>query len=258
MNLRQMLLSALARLRGDLDEVFPAWASPLADESGSRTDLHQQVAPELRRFTDAVQAALDALQTGTTAAATAHGQAQYVPAERSRRAAEALTEARTGFDRSHAAAGAALDEVTRLVRAAGLPPRPAPADAAQEAALANVRADMRMILDAVPAGQLAERIVELTGEAAANRDALTTWLLAGSPWAGRYLASRGQDGMTEWLASNIGRALAPTGSRQVQQAVRALPLLEDGQHAARRLVDVFLPAVAQEELDDAAAMRSVA
>lgn len=254
MNLRTLCMSAVARLRAALDEPFPRWADTLADDAWGTTDLHQRVAPDLRRFVGGVQAALDAIQTGATAAATAYGSEQYVPAERQRRAAEALNTARAAFDQQLSAASSALDAVTAAVRAAGLPQRPGPADAAQEGALANLRTDLRMVLDPTPAGQLAERIVELTADAAGRGDALTVWLLAGSPWAANYLRSRGEDGMTGWLTANVGQALAPTGSKQVRQALQTAPLLEDGPNAARRLVDVYLPATAQEEFTDAAAM----
>lgn len=256
MDQRTITEMALDRFRTALDQVWPRWADPIADDGYGDTDLHKASAPLARRFVTAVDGALDGLATGAREAATAHGQVFYTPEERQRRAAQALQDGRDEYDRQLRAATTALDELSQRVRAAGVPQRPQPADAAQEAALGNERTDLRMILDPVPALGLSQRLVDLVADAAANGNRLRVWLLASSGWAGDYLRARGVPEAVELTRMNIAPGLAPTASKQVREALAVWPLLEVGPGAARRLVDVHLPVVFEEESSDVAAVTS--
>jgi hypothetical protein len=77
-------------------------------------------------------------------------------------------------------------------KAAIYPTRPEPADAAQEARLAGIKADVRMACDPLADGEkVLERVKTLLARALANGDDLAGWLLAASDWTPDYLESRG-------------------------------------------------------------------
>jgi hypothetical protein len=78
-----------------------------------------------------------------------------------------------------------------------LPPRPEPADATQEAALSNLRADLRLVLDHVPADAVPEAMIAELKQLVAAGDELGVWFLAGdSTWPATYLRARGVDDPT--------------------------------------------------------------
>jgi hypothetical protein len=75
-----------------------------------------------------------------------------------------------------------------------LPPRPLPADATQEAALTNLRSDLRLVLDHLPGDAVPEAMIDELKRRVADDDALGVWFLAGdSTWAATYLRARGVD-----------------------------------------------------------------
>ena len=49
-----------------------------------------------------------------------------------------------------------------------------------------------MVLDRLDADDVVERLAAFLDEALAGDDPLTAWLIASTPWAGRYLEARGQ------------------------------------------------------------------
>ena len=88
---------------------------------------------------------------------------------------------------------AALD----IVRRAALPQRPNPQDTAQEARIAGIKSDVLLLTSsAMNADRLnADRLLDLLADALttalSDKDALTTWVLAGSGWVnGPLLKSR--------------------------------------------------------------------
>jgi len=90
---------------------------------------------------------------------------------------------------------AALD----IARRAALPQRPNPQDAAQEARIAGIKSDVLLLTSSIMAADGTEgdtdRLIDLLADAlttaVSDKDALTTWVLAGSGWVnGPFLKSR--------------------------------------------------------------------
>lgn len=89
------------------------------------------------------------------------------------------------------------------LRAAAYPARPQPADATQEARLAGIKGDLRMVWDAI--GDDDNIVVTMTNSlrrAIGDDDALTTWLLASTHWPEDYLQARGAEiRLSQWHAA---------------------------------------------------------
>jgi hypothetical protein len=100
------------------------------------------------------------------------------------------------------AAATAQDKTTAaldIARRAALPQRPNPQDAAQEARIAGIKSDVLLLTSSIMAPSSlsvdTDRLIDLLADALttaiSDKDALTTWVLAGSGWInGPFLKSR--------------------------------------------------------------------
>ncbi|KAA1422501.1 hypothetical protein FE697_015315 [Mumia zhuanghuii] len=93
------------------------------------------------------------------------------------------------------------------LRDGAYPPRPEPQDAAQEAALAGLKADLQMVLAPLTGSQVPDRMVSRLERAIGDSDALASWLLASSRWPEDYLESRGQLEYAKVWGEHVASAL---------------------------------------------------
>lgn len=127
---------------------------------------------------------------------------------------------------------AASEEILDTLRSAWVPKRPGVPDATQEAALMNIKADLRMSLDPIKEpGPLVTRMAELFERAVANRDELSVWLLAATDWPVDYLTARGMElASHEWTprSEQILERLGSADRSDLNQAYRAVNSPQDG------------------------------
>lgn len=91
-----------------------------------------------------------------------------------------------------------LDRVNQILdrgREAAYPSRPTPVDALQEATIAGIKGDLRMLWDSAAADiigpdGLVNLMIDSLSRAIGDRDGLTIWLLASSRWPEDYIRSR--------------------------------------------------------------------
>lgn len=145
---------------------------------------------------------------------------------------EQKKQARQVLASRRAAATDALDSMQKattailtMVRAAALPVRPQPADAAQEAALARREGQLKMLLDARPAELVLERLEKVLEDAVAGENELELWHLTSSGWPEDYLESR-QLARQLWSVC-VARFLDGHSTGEVTQARRLLAAFED-------------------------------
>lgn len=122
-------------------------------------------------------------------------------------------------------------QILTITKATALPSRPGPQDAAQEAALAGIKADLRMLWDPKASDELSGLMRRSLGRAIGEDDRLTTWLLASSNWPLDYLESRGRaaQGQTQAWPEIVAAELdAGGGSASLSDARRTYRLLADG------------------------------
>ncbi|MCW2545830.1 MAG: hypothetical protein JWN96_290 [Mycobacterium sp.] len=122
------------------------------------------------------------------------------------------------------------DRIMNYLRTAAFPARPGTADATQEAALAGIKSDLRMVLDPVTSDDdLIVRLTDQLGRALADNNALTTWLLASSHWPEDYLISRRADlKVTHWQ-SIVAETLDTTTPADIAKVRRAYQVVSDPQ-----------------------------
>jgi hypothetical protein len=122
------------------------------------------------------------------------------------------------------------DEILSGLREASLPARPEPQDAAQEAKLAGLKTDLRMVLDSYPSDALAGPVGERLSSALDRGDALLSWLLASSGWMRDYLVSRRAEDSAASVVAAVDAALdAQHGlGARVRRLYRALADPQDG------------------------------
>jgi hypothetical protein len=106
------------------------------------------------------------------------------------KSAEILQEAEASTAQRLAEVESRGADLEQQIRQRLAPSRPAGDVAAQEATLANVRADIQMRLATTAPEKLATTAGELLGRAIADGDELTTWFLGSTRWIDDYLATR--------------------------------------------------------------------
>lgn len=153
------------------------------------------------------------------------------PAERDRQRARLIAAARTDIDRKLATIerdAAMLKAKLTGLAAVG---RPGSVD---EAAVAGLKADWRMLLDGLPGSGVVDRMLALVSEAQADGDTVAAWILTGTSWPRLYLESRGLAGeLARWDRAVAGVLdVAQTGDAQIARDV--LGLLE-GPHGLAAL-----------------------
>lgn len=119
------------------------------------------------------------------------------------------------------------DRLTRMVdtlRRAVVPARPGET-AADEARIAGVKTDLRMVLDAAPATPtvLADRIAELLERAMRDGDQHTVYVLAATHWPADYVAARdpaGAEGAEQLIAARVDQVLDRYADGEVAEVRR--------------------------------------
>lgn len=115
------------------------------------------------------------------------------------------------------------------LRTAAFPSRPAGDVSAQEATLAGIKNDLRMVLDAQPdENAIVETGMQLLGRAIADGDQLATWLLASSHWPEDYLASRGAPIGRRLWDGRVAEVLNGATPPELAETRRVYRLVSDG------------------------------
>jgi hypothetical protein len=145
-------------------------------------------------------------------------------------------------------------DILKRARDAVYPSRPRPFDAAQEAALAGAKADVRMMLDAAPdAASVVAQVGTLLRRALDTGDGLTAWLLASTPWPADYLSTRQMADHSGALADTVDDAVnVATPGRET--AVSLYQSLTDGQRGLP-LANLLASTVAGSLFNDVAKWR---
>lgn len=119
--------------------------------------------------------------------------------------------------------------ILEALRAAAYPARPEPADATQEARLAGIKGDLRMVWDAI--GDDHNIVTTMTNSlrrAIGDDDALTTWLLTSTHWPDDYLQARGAEiRLPQWNAE-VASTLDSVTPASLGDARRIYRQLSDG------------------------------
>jgi hypothetical protein len=175
---------------------------------------------------DRLESALSAL--GADVVAT-YSDGDLTPEARTRRVAAVVQRRQAGYEQARTRALTATRAMLSSLRREALPARPTPADAAQEARLAGIKADVQMLTAHVEEPEeLVAALSRVLTRAMGEDDELTVWLLAGSSWPEDFIAGRPwgpsqrQQAALLW-AQESARALGQVGSSR-QAEVRALYL----------------------------------
>lgn len=115
------------------------------------------------------------------------------------------------------------------LRTDAYPARPQPADATQEARIAGIKADLRMVWDPVTDDSaFVPTMAASLRRAIGDEDALTTWLLASTHWPEDYLTSRGADLRVPVWQDEVATVLDALSPANLGDARRTYRLLADG------------------------------
>lgn len=178
------------------------------------------------------------------AVATLTADPRFTPAARRAEVAKVVGEAQAACRALLDTMRTQADAVDRKLVALGVPARPTPVDATQEAHLAALKSDLRMVLDRLPdATSVVNRLVRALGDAIAAGDDLAVWLLAGSGWPALYLERFGEPGpFVASLEAETAELLDRTGSGDVAVARELLGVLrgQRGLLAAVQGAEVWL------------------
>lgn len=151
--------------------------------------------------------------------------------------ATATADARTAVENLSTSVLGTADTMLSTVKELAFPKRPTPVDAAQEATLAGVKSDLRMVWDPTPdPDDILDAMGRSLSRSLTEGDQLATWLLASSHWPEDYLTSRGfPDRLSPWeqkVAQLLNTATPEdlTTARNLYRVLadpqRGLPVLE--------------------------------
>lgn len=166
------------------------------------------------------------LKAGALQVAAIWGDTRLTLEARRAGANEAITELRAFIDEHLEAMRTQTDELIDELRRRLRPPRPEPADAAQEAAIGNLKDDLRMVLDGVPPAELVQRLLDELRDAVHDGDDLAVWLLAASPWPARYFKGRGVPARARMFDQEAADIVAGDADDQARANARLLEALE--------------------------------
>lgn len=217
----QMLRNLIAQIRAVLEVVLPEPGYKLVGDKAKPLDA------DARRLS-AVWRAFDSADSIAAAAPGAIALLLNEPrlSEDSKRqdALAMIARVTTDADDELARATSLVDDIKRSIAALVLTPRPKPADATQEAALAGLKTDVRMVLDGAPDNDVITRLLGLVEKFLADDDQLAVWLLTTTDWPELYLASRAID--AQLFTLQLPDALAPYGNDEQRDARRVLQHLD--------------------------------
>lgn len=193
----------------------------------SINQLWDNLAPSLpiafrQRFEAGKEAVINEIPQLTTAISKVKGNVDLTPEAKKRMINEAFSKARANID-------ANLEKLMELVQdlKTNLQQQLAPAkpERIDYGELANLKDDLRMVLDALEPRQALDRMAQALEEALTSSDALTVWLLGGSNWPFLYVESRGITNRAEWEDAR-DKALAKFASEEQFKARNLLQKLE--------------------------------
>lgn len=146
--------------------------------------------PLIRTVFDTWSNIEDQLRQAVPDIATLLADNRFVPEERNRQTAALVDTLRRDVEASMNTIDQAVTKLQTRLSGLARPARPQPADAAQEAALGNLRTDLRMVLDRTPTDELVNRLLDRVRTYTVEGDPLGLWLLASTDWPQMYLESR--------------------------------------------------------------------
>jgi hypothetical protein len=174
---------------------------------------------------------------------------RFVPDEQRRLMGETMAAGRPAIDAAMTTITTKVTAVRSELERMALPPRPQPADATQEARLANTRSDVEMVLVGASDAEANDRLVELLEHYLATGDELGVWFIGASDWP--ILRLRGSEPQRLLFSSRVGEVLAkaPTAAldpkaRRMLGVVTGPRGLEGAVMSMQHLVRVGLDAVA--------------
>jgi hypothetical protein len=171
-------------------------------------------------------------------------------AAKASRVAALETSARAGLDRQAGIVRSAITKVLETLRASAYPARPTPQDAAQEAALAGIKADIQMVFAAMDApAEIFNSMASRLSRAISDNDKLATWLLAASRWPEDYFASRRMPEYVEAWGDQVASVLdisAPADLDDVRSAYRRLSDGRNGLFMIETVLTALLPQIIAE------------
>jgi hypothetical protein len=135
-----------------------------------------------------VQAAVDALRVGVAAT---RGDTRWADAERQRQVDAIVNTASTTITASIAVMQSQAQALETALSPMADMRRPEPVDAASEARLANMKADVQLVTSPLGnEGDATDRLLRYLDDASANADELGVWLIASSGWPAMLIESR--------------------------------------------------------------------
>ncbi len=154
---------------------------------------------------------------------------------------KAATDATAARDRARAT----TDRLEAKFKAATMPKLPGSKDlAAQQAALAGLKADYKMLFDSVHVAALADAMLSELKNRVEVRDELAVYLLGSDRWPELYLRSRGQDMAAYDYSMSAAQMVSPLLAESVAVQARLLRQINmpgrDGIRAVLANVDSFL------------------
>lgn len=147
--------------------------------------------------------------------------------------------------------------VLDIMKTAAYPARPGTPDAAQEARIAGIKADLRMVWDVLESDEeFVPAITESLRRSIGDGDDLQSWLIASTRWPEDYLRARGAEYRIRQLQSDLASTLDAHTPANLAEARRIYAVLADGRHGLPLLTVLFdhLDGI----VDDLAAWRGAA
>ncbi len=179
------------RVAANVDSVLPK-ATYIGQSSKEPAALKQA-----RLYWDMAVKALNSIESAINAASRGAVAVAVDPdlnsEARSRKISEVADGARAQLAGLTEQAIGSLKKVLDILQSAGFPARPQPETAVQEAKLAGLKSDLRMMLDPEVHEAITERLDSLLTRAVAEGDDLLVWLLVSTHWVEDYLKARRED-----------------------------------------------------------------
>lgn len=189
--------------------------------------MWDKLAPELpiafrQKFEAGKEAILNELSKLTAAVNQIKGNVDLTKEAQQRMITEAFSKTRSNIDASLEKLSQLTQDLKSELQQKLAPEKPEKLDYGE---LANLKADLRMVLDALDPRQALIRMAQALEEALTSGDSLTVWLLSGSNWPYLYLESRGITNRAEWEDAR-NKALAKAASEEQINARNLLQKLE--------------------------------
>lgn len=131
-------------------------------------------------------------------------------------------------------------KILETLREAAYPARPEPADVTQEARIAGLKADLRMVWDSAADGdEIVKAMAGSLRRSIGDGDALSTWLIASTHWPEDYLQARNTPHHAEVWALRVAEILDTMSPANLSEARRTYRTLADGRNGLPLLNVLF-------------------